>query len=349
MSATALNPAALNQLLALRASQAVASQLPEISGLVSVTGVLADPGKARGQWHYGVRLKDDGGQVLVDLPVSMVAGKRLQAGHRVSVTGVVRIRAGAHAGSLEMRIEASAVEFAADREAEVPPSKLADIPFTPDTLPLPAGRGSRKRSFPIPAGRVWRIALIQSSSRAQVVEDCMSEIEKLGALVRVDHIGANMREAGSIVAALARAHGDIVMMIRGGGDEHEFEVFDDPRVVEALAAHPSYRVIGLGHSANHTHLDLIAEHSARTPGQAGAYVREAISRAIAGKLPPNTGIRMPARNGNTDGDRHVHEDSWDATDSLSDLAPKLMAPAIGVSVMVLWAWLLTLITGASPH
>lgn len=293
-SITSLNPASLNQLLTTQAGQILAEHLPASTGLVSVTGNLSDPGMPRGQWHYGVRLTDDGGRVLVDLPVSLVSGKGLQAGQSVTLTGIIRIRQGQQAGTLELRIEASNAEILAEEASlQVSTPVKSEMALAPEITTV-------RHEFPETGARPLHITMIQSSSRAQVAEDCLSELEKLGSRIQVTRLGANMLEPGSIVSALDRAAGDIVLLIRGGGDEADFEVFNDHRVVNALARHSAYRVIGLGHSANHTALDRIADHAARTPGQAGMHIREMVLKAPvavhkAQSAPTYMRARVPAR------------------------------------------------------
>jgi exodeoxyribonuclease VII large subunit len=88
-----------------------------------------------------------------------------------------------------------------------------------------------------------------------------------------------MLDPVAIATAIRDANSDdIVMIIRGGGDAADFEVFDDPRVVTALSSQQAHRVVGLGHTGNATLLDLFCDFSANTPAQAGAYVRERVQQ-----------------------------------------------------------------------
>lgn len=273
---TPFRPAVLNQLLTVRAGQVLAERLPEIAGLVTVTGQLSDPGQARGKWHYGVRITEDGERIHADIPAALIASRQLRAGQVVRVTGAVNVRAG-QMGVLEVRLVASDVVVAdgvVGVAASQPRSHLMTIEDI-KRLEMP------RYPFPVPNGPL-QIVLIQSGSlHAQVSEDCMGELSKLGSMATIRRVPINMLDPNAIAEALRQARGHVVMMIRGGGDAADFEVFDDRRVVEALAAVKSHRVIGLGHSGNATLLDLVADHSARTPAQAGLYVREAVERIVA--------------------------------------------------------------------
>jgi exonuclease VII large subunit len=66
----------------------------------------------------------------------------------------------------------------------------------------------------------------------------------------------------------------VLVMIRGGGREEQFGVFDHPDLLHAWAAKPVYRMVGIGHSATSTALDLLCNFVATTPAAAGAHLTE---------------------------------------------------------------------------
>jgi len=80
--------------------------------------------------------------------------------------------------------------------------------------------------------------------------------------------------ASDISKAIQDAQGsDVLALMRGGGSPEQLRVFDSPEVVEAMAGHQGYRVVGLGH-AHRSHLvDLLADYVGSTPAGAGAHVR----------------------------------------------------------------------------
>ena len=87
-----------------------------------------------------------------------------------------------------------------------------------------------------------------------------------------------MHDPAAIATALRAIRADIVAVVRGGGDAASFAVFEDSRVLEALATCPAYRVLGLGHTANRTLAELLADHAASTPAAAGVHVAGGIAR-----------------------------------------------------------------------
>ena len=202
----------------------------------------------------------------------IVAGRGIQPGQHVIVTGRLSIKVTNF--GIELRLVASDIDLGEQEEAV----------HTADThqgkMTLERLRALNVVRVPFPEGEPTQVSVIQSTSAtAQVSEDFATEMRKLGVLVAVKPFPVNMLDAVAIAQAIRAVPPECVMaMIRGGGDAADFEVFNDPRVVEALSNHRAHRVVGLGHTGNKTLLDLVADHSANTPGQAGQYIREQIER-----------------------------------------------------------------------
>lgn len=284
-----LTPATLHQLLSQRAWTLLVEQLPIVLGLVRVTGVLSDLGPRRGQWYYGVRLADDGAQVWVDLPAGLAEGRTLKAGQWVSVIGVMRLRVSKQ-GSIEVRVEVGDVRSGAAEGPAAQANRGGRLTIE-QLKALPTAR----RHFPRSDGRPLKVAVVQSSSaQAQVAMDCMVELHKLGAAVAVEASPVNILDPAAVATAIDRADAEVLLVIRGGGNAAEFDVFDDARVVTALARHHGYRVVGLGHTGNVTLLDRVADFSAHTPAQAGLHVREQLESQHRERLAAGVGDGKPA-------------------------------------------------------
>ena len=56
-------------------------------------------------------------------------------------------------------------------------------------------------------------------------------------------------------------------------------MFDHPDLLHAWAAKPVYRIVGVGHSANSTALDLLSNFVATTPAAAGAHLADLLRNA----------------------------------------------------------------------
>lgn len=265
-----VSPATVHQYAAILIGRLAAEQLPELVGIIRVKGRWADPGKATGKTYYSASVCDDGGDRLkVSIPASVVAGRGIQPGQCVIITGQLEIST---KYNMELKLSATDIELTDEEEAVVT-EDTAKGRMTLDRL-----RSLPNRRNPFPKVDPVGVAVIQSTSAAaQVSQDFRSELDKLGILVHVKPCPVNMLDPVAIAAAIrSQPAGIVLVLIRGGGDAAEFAVFDDPRVVDALAAHPAHRVVGLGHTGNSTLLDLVADYSANTPGQAGIYIREVI-------------------------------------------------------------------------
>jgi len=265
-----LLPRTLQQLIG-NLSEQLLVKIPELAGLVRLTGQMTNPGEARGNWHYSVKITGEGGgQVKADLPVALVSKVGAVAGSTVRITGILKVDVGNY--GLEVRLIAGDMEIVGGIVPAVPEEGRVSIEML-KSLSL--------KHFEFPPIRDLSISLIQSSSpNAQVAKDCLFELEKLGDAVRIESTRINMLDPAAIAKAIDRASGRIVILIRGGGDLADFEVFDNPHVVQSLAAKSAYRVVGLGHSGNSTLLDIVADFSANTPTQAGMHVREQVESRL---------------------------------------------------------------------
>ena len=268
-----VSPGTLQQFTTLLLERLAASELPELGGMIRLHGRWTDPGRASGKSYYGAKIVDDGGaQAKVEILASLVASRGIVPGHMVIATGRLAVRSTNF--GLEVRLVATDIQLG-DQEQAAKTEGAQQGRMTIDRL-----RSIPMRRVPFPDRDSVSVTLIHSNSAAaQVTQDCMAELSKLGDAVGVFPVKVNMLDPVAIAKAIREANADdIVMIIRGGGDAADFEVFDDPRVVTALSSQQAHRVVGLGHTGNATLLDLVADFSANTPAQAGAYVRERVQQ-----------------------------------------------------------------------
>lgn len=268
-----VSPGTLQQFTTLLLERLAASELPELGGMIRLHGRWTDPGRASGKSYYGAKIVDDGGsQAKVEILASLVASRGVLPGHLVIATGRLAVRSTNY--GLEVRLVATDIELG-DQEQAAKTEVTQQGRMTIERL-----RSIPMRRVPFPDRDSVSVTLIHSNSAAaQVTQDCMAELSKLGDSVGVFPVKVNMLDPVAIATAIRDANSDdIVMIIRGGGDAADFEVFDDPRVVTALSSQQAHRVVGLGHTGNATLLDLFCDFSANTPAQAGAYVRERVQQ-----------------------------------------------------------------------
>ena len=266
-----VSPGTVQQFAALLIERLAVAHIPEMAGMVRLYGRWTDPGRPSGKYYYGAKVVDDGGaQVKVEVLCSLVDSRGIAPGQHVVLIGRLMVRASNF--GVEVRLVAADIQLG-DRE------EAADTVFVPHgRMTLERLRGLPLSRVPFPEKEVISLTLIQSTSvAAQVARDCMAELVQLGDALDVASIRVNMLDPVAIASAIRSAVAtDVVMLIRGGGDAADFEVFDDPRVVMALANQRAHRIVGLGHTGNSTLLDLVADHAACTPAQAAGYVRECV-------------------------------------------------------------------------
>jgi exonuclease VII large subunit len=62
------------------------------------------------------------------------------------------------------------------------------------------------------------------------------------------------------------------MVIRGGGNDSDFAVFNDPCIAQAIYNSKIPVVVGIGHSDNNTFADKAADRSETTPTKAARFI-----------------------------------------------------------------------------
>ena len=258
-------------------SELVAAKLDEVCASVSawglpvvVTGVLGDLPVPRYGTFYRLPLVDpDVPAVATYLNVKDVILDRagVGTGDRVRVTGSVT--AELFRGEMSVRLYAIAVEH--EVPEAVPQQRSENL--TVDTLRRLALDRHSFPSMPQPT-----VVLIHSAaSTARVADDFLGALGLAISSKNVQRIPTSMQDPIALAGALRTARADIVAVVWGGGDPMDFAVFERSKVLEALSACRGYRVLGLGHSANRTLAELVADHAASTPAAAGEHVRRRIA------------------------------------------------------------------------
>ncbi|MFR8054646.1 MAG: exodeoxyribonuclease VII large subunit [Bilophila wadsworthia] len=113
------------------------------------------------------------------------------------------------------------------------------------------------KRIPFPK-RATAISVIHSKSHAaNVFADFKNELDLKS--VNVESLPTAMTDPSAIARAIDQASGNVVVLIRGGGDDAEFTTFQHDDVVKALARKAAHRITGLGHYGNLTYADIIAD------------------------------------------------------------------------------------------
>jgi exodeoxyribonuclease VII large subunit len=264
--------ATLSRTIQTQITRSVLDSVPTGIGLMRVRGKVGTLRYGNVPKLFGVKLYEGGDEVLIDIPKPLVARLDLKGGEAVVVTGTLI--------GVSNRYTDHRVEFHLDVvEAELQDQSQASVMDTQQQMSLERLKGLAVQRRQFPAELPVMLSLISSKSgHAQVDQDFLLELQAVSDLVKLEKIPVNVLSAQDIVDGIRKAAGQVVVLIRGGGSADQFEVFDDPTVLEALAKKDAYRVIGLGHTANTTLLDLVADYAATTPTRAGAHICQLMER-----------------------------------------------------------------------
>ncbi len=214
---------------------------------------------------YGVTLDADG-PLVFNAPSALM--EHFDDGDMVEVAGypVINVFQNRMTVQLEL-LSASAVESDEGRDQRrLAASNLATL------------QSLKPIRNPFPMSDTVSLTVIHSSaSSALVHEDFFNGLAAQAQRCRIETVPVKISSADEIVQAVEDCEADILVIIRGGGDTSNFSVFNDRRVLDAISAFKGYRVMGIGHSANTTLVDLIADYAAPVPAAAGTHIRDQLT------------------------------------------------------------------------
>lgn len=175
--------------------------------------------------------------------------------------------ANVYQGKLTFRLEVQSMRFA-DLQRQVE-QRRREV----STLSYLRGLKVKRNIFPLLTSP--KIALIHSSATTALVDqDFLEGLKDVRSQCEVTHVPVKITSAEAIASAVRDCTADILVIVRGGGGDAEFTVFNEKTVLDALAASSSYRVLGIGHTAHKTLADLLCDFSASTPQGAGTHIRD---------------------------------------------------------------------------
>lgn len=246
----------------------------EPSLVVRTYGVLQDlDGKvensAQKGWPkvYGVVLRCEDGGITVDGARKLFEG--YADGDYVELCGFPA--ANVFKGRLSFRLELISVRrLDSARSVEYQVREIVDFARL-------RALGARRTPFPL-QDRVSVTVIHSSATTARVDEDFLLGLAERRDRCDITQVGVRMSSAEAIANAIRQASSDILVLIRGGGDEADFAAFNDAQVLEALAKYPGYRIVGVGHSANFNLVDLVCDYSAPVPAAAGTHLRDQLDQ-----------------------------------------------------------------------
>lgn len=230
-------------------------------GLVGVTGTLGMVRETKYPKHYGIELRDAAGEILyLDIPKSL--NPECMTGQMVEAWGFLKFNR-----NMQVTLKVTRIQLA----DYIPPEVLKE------GLSIRAIFQKQNQGYDdFPFFEGFSISLIHGVS-SLVREDFEHQLSG----VELEYCPANMKEPTSIAQAIEEATGDIVVIVRGGGNEGDFEVFNNPDILEAWREKFAFKISALGHSQNFTLLDRLSHKVCETPTAAGQYLQEKIEEKQA--------------------------------------------------------------------
>ena len=142
------------------------------------------------------------------------------------------------------------------------------------------GYWSKNKSMPLPVV-IQRLAIISSLTSAGM-EDFIHTLEKNpeGYTFKIDKyltVVQGVDNADQVVDQLVQIFKssksyDVVLLLRGGGAQTDFILFDHYSLARAIAKFPIPIITGIGHQKNETLADLMAHTATKTPTQAAEFI-----------------------------------------------------------------------------
>jgi hypothetical protein len=229
-------------------------------GLIQVQGVLGPLRDSRYPTYYGIELRDNAGSsLMLDIPKNLKPEGL--TGREVEISGFLQAKK-----RLEYSVQVSQIRpvEAVSQEVLQEEKSLRAVFQRPNM-------GSD--TFPDINGSLV-ISYIHGANSA-VRNDFENQVRDIEG-IRFDPVLASLQESDAIADAIRRARGSVVIILRGGGNEGDFEVFNRPSVLEAWRMKAAYKVAALGHTKDTTLLDRFSHHVCDTPTAAGKWIRDCI-------------------------------------------------------------------------
>ncbi|MCT9253864.1 exodeoxyribonuclease VII large subunit [Acinetobacter baumannii] len=235
--------------------------------LFCVRGILKNVEQAveNSKWSsvYDLIIQDTTGTIEVEIPKHLVSS--LRNGSYVEIHGVPTFNFFREQCTKRLRGHTIRV-IEEDREVQAFQSKLSTLEVL---------KKYRPKSHSFPNQFDLSVAVIYSSAtKDSIQEDFYDSLKEYRDQFNFDEkpVSLSNVEALSQVISSCTDH-DIVVIIRGGGSDYAFDIFNDEKVLNAFSNLKGYRIVGLGHNPDLTLLDFIADHSVITPTAAGVHLK----------------------------------------------------------------------------
>nr|WP_161990889.1 exodeoxyribonuclease VII large subunit [Pseudomonas caspiana] len=267
---------------------------------------------------YAFQLENEGA-VILDGALSLMSG--FQNGDFVEVVGFPV--ANVYRGALSFKLEVVDVRhFEGTQMAEQRRQFIHDIQYLRSLK-------SRRHPFPIQRDPLSVSLIYPSTTHARVDEDFRTALGDQSQRCLITPVPVRIGSAEAVAKAIAESTAQVLVTIRGGGDDADFAAFNDPLVLEALASFPGYRILGIGHTADLAMADLLCDFSASVPAAAGTHLRDQLARISGAFDELETALRQEK-------DSKVKGNKTATRSDLIAFVKRHWPWVIGVLLIILW-------------
>jgi predicted RecB family endonuclease len=255
-------PAELVKLIERKTTEILSDDV--LNGFVAVDGILGEIKNTNYQICYGVSLRDVSGSVMsLDIPKKLFEQNKAFQNKEVRVCGYLKPKV--WQGNLSFAVDVTRIEPKIEMSEELQEQEKTLSEFL---------RTYKRETKLFPDKENYVVSVIHSLS-SQVKPDFERQ---LGGLVNVsmEYLSVNILSIEDIKKAVSSSRGDILAIVRGGGSDGEFEIFNDFKLLEAWANKKAFKISALGHAGHRTYLDVFSDISADTPTAAGAFIKKNI-------------------------------------------------------------------------
>lgn len=221
--------------------------------------------------YYNVPLKDTYNSTDViglDIPKQLVQRNRLVGSEVVTINGYLRMNA--YNNQFTVRISVIGLKLNDDNQLLNESNKSFATFFKNLNI--------RKKGFPL--FQKLNIAIIHPQS-GDSYTDFIQQVD--GSSVDIRQYPINMLSKDTLLKSLSlisSANFNVLIIIRGGGQSSEFNIFDDIDVCEKFASIECHKILGVGHSSNRTLLDIIADNVFQTPTAVGSFINQKLQEML---------------------------------------------------------------------
>jgi exodeoxyribonuclease VII large subunit len=215
---------------------------------------------------------DDGSLIQLIVPADI--GKSLQLKHYYEFNGAFEVSSSPDYGFFQFRV-ASAQVLGKDMKMEAKKQAAHEI--------IEKGYLDKyKNDFSGFRSKSQCTVALVTSQQSQVIGDVM-EVFKSHKGIKHEVIPVKLNDANLIAEGIIFASGgeyDVILVIRGGGNDSDFAVFNDPYIAKAIHDSKIPVIVGIGHTDNNTFADKAADRSETTPSKAARFLVDALGQPV---------------------------------------------------------------------